>query len=234
MRILRLPRKPPPQPSDMIEARKLVIGEGPDDAHFLRAFAKHLGLTDLQAGYYGGKNHLFRTLNALLRTTQTADDKIELQALAVTIDADRNADEAFQFANKVLVCLGYPALGVVGKIVQTAAPANRRNSPDRIGIFVLPDNSSPGMLETLCLETRKADPAMQCVHDYFACVAERAGHRPDDSQKDKARAHAYLASWPYPALKTGTAAPKNYWDLDSEALRPLAKFLGGLQAPPEH
>ena len=82
------------------------------------------------------------------------------------------------------------------------------------------------MIETLCLQSVAADPAMPCVEAFFRCL-EDSGH-PLPSNLEKARTHAFLATRPKSDLPMWTAAQKDYWDWSHAAFSPLETFLRGL------
>jgi hypothetical protein len=76
-----------------------------------------------------------------------------------------------------------------------AASANAREfsqGTPRVGYFVMPDESSPGMIETLCLRSVEDDPALACVDAYFLCLESKRISHPRNM--NKARTQAFLAS----------------------------------------
>ena len=73
-----------------------------------------------------------------------------------------------------------------------------------------------------CLESVKDDPAINCVEEYFQCL-KKTGHCPNNP--DKAKSLAFLASRPITDERTGIAAQKKYWNLDSPAFDEVKSFL---------
>jgi hypothetical protein len=90
-------------------------------------------------------------------------------------------------------------------------------------VFILPDCTRPGMLETLCMAAVADDPAIGCVEQFLECVQQQVTAPP--SNVDKARLHAFLASRSRPDLRLGEAAEKGHWPWESPALEPLMRFL---------
>ena len=203
-----------PDLATKVEVPRLIIGEGSHDAFFLRALLRHCGLGDIQTGHYGGKDNLRRAL-AVLRT-QT---EVALEALGITADADDVAADSFQRVCDALEGKGYTPPSRLGEF---------SDGKPRVGVFLMPDNVSPGMMETLCLQSVDSDPAVVCVDQYFKCVAQNTRREPAANKRDKARAHAWLASQPKPDKHCGLAAEEGYWDFDSPALEPLRKFVMAL------
>ncbi len=80
------------------------------------------------------------------------------------------------------------------------------------------------MIEDVCLDSVKSDPAVDCVDRYFECLRE-TNRVPKDSWLAKARLHAYLASRERPDLRLGEAAEKGIWDFEADVFRPLKDLL---------
>lgn len=102
-----------------------------------------------------------------------------------------------------------------------------------VRVLVLPGDGRPGMLETLLCRTLTEHPVTRCVDDFLRCAEESGQHL---QRRDKARAHAWLATQPLPHVSVGVAALKGYWDLDHRALEGVRRFLTALQgdADPSH
>lgn len=115
-----------------------------------------------------------------------------LETLGMVIDADEDAGAAWQ---KACGCLAAwtsslpgsaPAEGFVGE-------ANVAGRTIRIGIWIMPDNTSAGMLETLLHRlVDDADPLwVHATNSTDAAHEHGAGFKPP--HRDKARVHAWLA-----------------------------------------
>ena len=81
------------------------------------------------------------------------------------------------------------------------------------------------MIEDVCLESVKADPAIDCVDGYFECIRQTNVPGPKEVRMAKARLHAFLASREEPHLRLGEAADKGIWDFEADAFRPLKDLL---------
>jgi hypothetical protein len=194
---------------------KLLLGEGKEEVRFFNALLAELRITDVQAVEYGGKNQLKDYVEALAQTPVSGFTR--LVSLAVTRDADTDARAAFASVGSALANAGLAVPGSHGLLAGT--------NP-QVGVWILPDGSTPGMLEDLCLAAVQTDPALQCVDEYFQCVQKRAGRQPNNMAK--ARLHAWLASQTEPDKRLGEAAEKRYWPWNSTAFQPLIKFLQAL------
>jgi hypothetical protein len=94
-----------------------------------------------------------------------------------------------------------------------------------MGVFIVPNGVDDGMLETLGLLAVSAMPGIHCLNDYFQCLQ---GHNVIPSNRDKARAHAWLASRQEPDKRVGEAAQSGYWPWDSDANTDLWAFVRSL------
>jgi hypothetical protein len=93
-------------------------------------------------------------------------------------------------------------------------------------VLLLPDGSTPGTLETLCLRAVSANPIVVCVEEYLQCVERGLGSVP--GHRDKARVHAFLASRERPELRVGEAADAGYWPWDDPCFDHVKHFLRSL------
>ena len=102
------------------------------------------------------------------------------------------------------------------------------NTPIRSAVYIMPDNNSPGDLETLCLDAVRNAPAMPCVDRYFECL-QSIDHVP--RQESKARLRAFLASHQRdPTLRSGEAIAAGVIPWNSPAFNGVHQFLDMLDA----
>ncbi|HWE95497.1 MAG TPA: DUF3226 domain-containing protein [Tepidisphaeraceae bacterium] len=101
-----------------------------------------------------------------------------------------------------------------------------------VSYFILPDNASPGMIETLCINAVRAHPPLaavnQCLDGYFNCLPGAGADFSDPMRSAKNWAQAYLATRPDAQMFPGIAAYRGYWPWESAAFEPLKAFLRGL------
>src|SRR5262249_29723801 len=154
---------------------------------------------DIHVEKYGGTARLDRYLRELpLRPGYE-----RLVALGVTRDADADCADTFNRVRGSLAANGFTYPAAPGEIVQALF---------HVGVFILPDNQRPGMLEDLCLDSIANDPAFPGLEVYFQCVLRSAQRQP--GHIPKARVHAWLASQSEPDRRLGEAAHKGYWPWD--------------------
>ncbi len=197
-----------------IICQKIAAIEGAEGARFLEELLRHLGISDTaEVRDFGGVSELRDFLDALVISPGFAG----VHSLAILRDAEKSASSAFASVCDSLHAVSLKAPG---------CPGSYASGTPRVGVFVFPDCSSPGMLETLCFSSVQDDPATSCVIQYFDCV-EKTG-RPRPTNIDKAYVHAYLASRPRPHLSLVQATRAGYWPWDAPAFDRLKQFLRAL------
>lgn len=195
-----------------IELPKLLVVEEADEANFFRAaLENHLRLNDIQILAIGGKTKLSQNLAALaldpnLRT---------VTGLAIVRDADSDARAAFESVSNALAANALP---------RPIAHAAFVPGPPRVGVFVMPNGTDPGMLESLCLNSVAGTAEYRCVAAYFDCLQPVAA----SNNPHKAWAHAWLASRPEPDKRVGEAALKGYWPFGDPVFESLWAFVRGI------
>ncbi|NEP84718.1 MAG: hypothetical protein F6K39_45425 [Okeania sp. SIO3B3] len=124
----------------------------------------------------------------------------------------RDADDSFDNASK----------SIEGSIIQ-----HKLNQVENLKIekFILPDNSSPGMLEDLCLKSIHTDE-ISCIEDFFQCIEKSTGRK--SKEISKAKIHAWLSTQEHPDKRLGEAAKAGYIDWDNETFKELKKFIKNL------
>ena len=196
-----------------VQKPRLLVVEGVDEERFFGSLLSSIGRDDVQVLPIGGKTRLPQTLRALKFTPGFSS----VTALGVVRDADDDFDAAFGSACSALAAAEFDAPDSHGVFSAGAL---------RVGVWIMPDGTRPGMLEDLCLESVDPDPATACVDAFMQCLAERIEEQP--KSEPKARLHAFLASRPEPDRRLGEAAEAGYWPWDSRAFAPLKRFLSAL------
>jgi len=195
-----------------ITLSKLLLVEGNDAFQLFKALVRHLDLLgEIEIRNYGGVTHLADYLEALPVVSGWAG----VTQLGIVRDAEqRSVDSAFQS-----VCRGLQNAG----LSVPAKPKEAAGQTPSVSVFVLPDCSAPGMLETLLLQTVADDPAWSCVKGYFECLQAQSDELPHSLEK--AKLQVFLASRPEYVAHLGEAAHKGYWPWDNPVLDELKRFL---------
>src|SRR5581483_5776638 len=187
---------------------------GLDTEKFIEVFLRDLKLDNIQLQNYGG-NHEMRIFLAALRNAPEFKERV--QSLGIIRDAEADATAAFQSVCDVLEHVN---------LDRPVRPEQFVGNQPRVGIFLFPDGSRAGMLETLCLEAIGNDPVIECVIEYFDCVKRKVGALPNNLEK--ARLRTFLASRPRPHLQLARAIDAGYIPCNSSCFDGIKNFLRSL------
>ena len=189
-----------------------LLVEGKDAANFFRELVRRLSLPDVDIHDFRGVDQFRRFLAAFVAAPNFGN----VRSIGIVRDAEQSADAAFQSVRDALEHVNLAAL---------QRPDESTGENPSVRVLILPGDREPGMLETLPCRTFTEDPVTRCVDDFLQC-AEDSGQ--PVQRRDKARAHAWLATQPLPNVSVGMAALKGYWNLDHPALEPVRRFLTAL------
>ena len=216
-----VPRYEAPQ-SIHLEHPRLLLVEGRDDYWFFRRIIERRRNDAIQIVEFGGKDKLGEFLTNALVPRVRATDMIRI--IGVVRDADSLYDRAFQSVGDSLRRAGLP----IPLAPLTYADGMLDGAAIRVATYIMPDNGSPGDLETLCLDAVQSAPAMTCVDHYFDCL-QSISQVP--AQESKARLRAFLAANPDdPTLLTGNAIAAGVIPWNSPAFAGVHQFLDMLDA----
>lgn len=197
------------QPRTITQSKQLLV-EGTNPASFFEAFLSHYNLTGFQIQNFGGNDELRGFVGALKRIFGF---KQNVTSLAIVRDAEIDPNAAFRSVCASLTNESLPVPTAPGNIVQ---------GPPKVGVYILPDPASRGMIESLCLRAVKDDPVMACVNEYFDCL-NRIGNT--NINIDKARLQTFLASKERSGLSLGQAAINGYLNFGNIEYEGLRAFL---------
>ena len=189
-----------------------LLVEGKDPQNIFREFVQRLALRDVDVQDFGGVDQLRQFLAAFV----VAPNFGNVRSIGIVRDAEQFADRAFQSVRDSLEHANLPA---------PQRPDESAGEDPSVRVLILPGDGQPGMLETLLCRTFIQNPLARCIDDFLRC-AEESGQRVQ--HRDKARAHAWLATQPLPHVSVGVAALKGYWNLDHQALEDVRQFLAAL------
>ena len=190
-----------------INQPRLLLVEGNDDMRFFEVMIEHCDRDDIQVLKFDG----ISKLRSYLLTLVVTPGWDQVVSLGIVRDADNDAESARASVRGAVENAGLQMDG-------SAAP--------RVSLLVLPDGERPGMLETLLCDSFAGSRISDCIAEFLACSAERAGV--SVRRMEKARAHAYLATREDPHVSVGVAAQKDYWDLDHPVFEQLRGFIADL------
>ena len=205
-----------PKPLQPTSAIQLLV-EGNDQRNFFDALVEHLKIGDVQIQDFGGVNDLRGFLGVMVKQSGFHGT---VRMLGIVRDAETSARGAFQSVQSSLHSAGLPV---------PARPGEPAGAAPAVNVSILPGDGDHGMLETLLCRTFADTAVDRCIDAFFKCFEKsEAGAR--IRNRDKARAHAFLATRKRPHVSVGVAAQKRYWgEFDQDAFRGIRRFLSSLQ-----
>lgn len=196
----------------------LLLVEGRDEENLFRALIdRHLGAdSGIQIIGAGCVDKFPVNLDAIRTAAQA---RPALRSIGVVRDADDDAGSAFRSVCDHLRNVGYEPPATHGEFSE-ATPS--------VGVFIVPDGSEPGAIETLCRLSVEGTDAARCVGEYIECLEKHDAMQSNNA--DKSFAHAYLAAMNDPVARVGEGARSGVWDFESPAFGALSRFLRDLAA----
>lgn len=186
-----------------IQLEKVLLVEGETPKHFFEALAKHLGISPkVEVRSFGGIKQLGDFL-ALLSSLPSYREKVK--SLGIIRDAENDYTTAHD--------------AVFGALGQTKV--------DRgiVKVFILPDNRSPGMIETLMLQSIAEKPHYPCINGFLECARAQGVTFPADITLAKNQAQIHLATLNEVQMMPGFASYHKAWPLDHACFGALRDFL---------
>jgi hypothetical protein len=188
-----MPKKPKPS--------QLLV-EGKNDRHVIWALCNQYQLPETFSVEVPEDDGT-EGIEALLAGLPARLDEPKLQTLGIVVDADRDLAARWQAVRDRLISGGYqnipkvpPANGWVD------APLDR----PRVGVWLMPDNQLPGMLEDFVARLMPSDDALRPKAEAILQEIELAGlNRYTSIHRPKALIHTWLAWQETPGIPMGQA-----------------------------
>lgn len=197
----------------VIEKNKILLVEGKDEVAFFKALFKKKNREDIQVKSTDGRNKFKNDFKTLKNTPGFE----KVTSLAIIQDADNDPKAAFDSICSTLKNHGLSLPGKIGLFTE---------STPKVGVFIIPDGKSEGMLESLCLSTVESTrkETLECVKEFITCIELKLKDK-KPTNLYKASHRAFLAAMEDDTPSLGIAAQKGYWNFDSDKLKPLLDFL---------
>jgi hypothetical protein len=208
----------------------ILVVEGPSDQAFFESLCRTLGLATtvkvappraLQPGAYNSKQGIFNYLPTLLKQL----DDGGLARLGVVVDADSPPNGGFlktqALATQTLAPFGYTL-----STTQTAGLVYEHNDGFAdVGVWVMPDNHAPGMLEDWAQLALHPREHTLFAHARSAIQAWPEPHKFKPLQCSKAEVATWLAWQAHPGHGLDQAVRDGLFDTESQGYRQLTRWL---------
>ncbi len=183
------------------ECSNLLLVEGVKDFQTISTLMKENGIiwdsdpvrAPVWIEQYNGHTNLLRkeVISVELKTRG-------LKALGIITDADESLTQRWQKIREV--CL--PSVVDIPETISDAGLIHTTMEGIRFGVWIMPDNQSPGMLETfLAYLLPSEDETLWTYSEEVVMEAKRQGASFIDKHLDKAKIHTWLA-WQNPPGKS--------------------------------
>ena len=208
-------------------ARRLLLVEGKDDEHVVKHLCRAHGIKvdfDVEQPSENGVEQLLDQVPTRLKESG-------MERLGVLVDADENAQSRWEQLRDRLRNAGYSGIpdspGQSGTIVEIGD----ENRSVRLGIWIMPDNRLPGMIEDfLAFLVPKDDTMLPRVDRFLAGISAQERLFPE-AHLPKARIHAYLAVQRQPGKPLGLAITFKYLDAMREVVEPFVQWIRDVLVP---
>lgn len=187
-------------------AKRVLMVEGPDDEHVVKHICGGRGLGRIETIHpYGGKDPLLEGIGARLKES-------DITTLGIILDADTDLQARWQAVVDRLNQAGYADTPDAPSPSGTVIPAPANSLLPRVGIWLMPDNRLPGILEDfLRFLVPAGDPLFAHVEQSLDSIPPGVC-RFSEPKKPKARIHTWLAWQEEPGKPLGQAISARYLD----------------------
>ena len=194
----------------------VLLVEGKDDEHVLYKLLEHYQVPEV----FKVRNK--EGIDKLLNDLDVEIDQSDLERLGIIVDADTDLQARWQSLRDRLLRLGYEDTPEVPQpdgtiILQVNRPV--------VGIWLMPDNTLPGMLEHFVSFLGAADDPLWALADNCLNEIPEDQKRFSPNHRIKAHIHTWLAWQKEPGTPFGSAITKRYLDADAPHAQQLIAWI---------
>lgn len=198
----------------------VIFVEGQDDAFFLSAILEEMHADPEKIGIVQveGKENFPPRLKTFLKSSNFTQGIV--QTIAIVCDADADPNRVQTDLSAVFTGSGQPVL-LLGDYVTNG-------NGTKIGLFTMPNSTTSGDLEKLCLDTVVGHPLEEGAEEFITTaegIANGSGANLSGS-RHKRKAQVFLAGMPNEVVRgAGRGYAVGCFDDGHAALAPLRAFL---------
>ena len=193
-----------------------LLVEGPDDAQVFVHLFRHYNLINrVTIHQKEGIENLIASLDVeLMRRAETR--------IGIVVDADTDIAARWQSLRHKLLAAGYTTVPLMPEPTGTIL---RQEGRPVVGLWLMPDNVIPGMLEDFIqLLVPSNDILWPVAEDVVKQVVTKDRRFPA-TQEAKARIHTWLAWQEEPGKPMGLAITKRYLDAETAQVQQLINWI---------
>lgn len=198
------------------ELQNFLLVEGKDDEHVFYSLLKHHQIPNR----FKIKNK--ESISNLLSTLEVELLSSDLGSLGIIVDADTDVAARWQALRDRLIRSGY---STVPKTPDPSGTIIKEEGRPIVGIWLMPDNTIPGMLENFVSFLIPPDDLLwPMAEDALQKVIEK-DCRFRETYHMKARLHTWLAWQEEPGKPMGQAITKHYLKADAPHAKRLMTWI---------
>lgn len=185
--------------------QKVLLVEGVDDEHVLKHICGNRGIPRLdEVSNHGGADELLEVISARIKLSEPDD------VFGVVVDADTNLDDRWRAIRDRVVKAGYQDVPNQPLVDGTILGPSTESRLPRLGIWVMPNNQTSGILENFL---QFLIPDNDALMEYAkTCVQNLPERRFIPNDQLKAVIHTWLAWQKDPGKPYGTAITAKFLD----------------------
>jgi hypothetical protein len=197
-----------------------LLVEGPDDKHVIShlLLARYRGYERIKVTDHGGIEPLLEELSVFLKGTEN---------FGIVLDANDSINNRWDAVRNRAIQAGY----TVSATPEPAGTVITTNAKPRFGVWIMPDNQMPGMLEDFVGRLVPEGDGLWPMADEVVknIPEERRRFRPKALLK--AIVHTWLAWQEEPGTPMGAAINQRYLRNDSELADRFIAWVARLESP---
>jgi len=211
--------------------RNLLLVEGHDDLHVCIHLLKSHHIKVLEKDKVGKKKTVAKGeieivskegIENLLGDLAGQLDGSDLSCLGILVDADDNLADRWQSLRNILVGSGYRSIPITpdpnGTII-------KENDKPAVGIWIMPDNQLPGMLEHFCSFLVPTNDTLWTMAENSLRQVIQQDCRFIEQHTIKAHLHTWLAWQEEPGKPIGQAITKRFLDPKAPHAQQFIKWI---------
>ena len=214
-------RKPSPKPQQLLV-------EGINDRHVIWALCKKYDLpknfsVEIIDPDESQEYREDRGIEELLKYLPVKLDEENLETLGIVVDADRDVQARWQAIRDRLTAFGYQN---IPSTPEATGWIDLQPELPKIGIWVMPNNKLPGMLEDFVRYLIPPDDKLKPeIDSWLQSIEAKAVNPYSDTRRAKAFIHTWLALQKKPGMPMGLAITAKALSEDSEVVRGFINWL---------
>lgn len=202
-----------------MKGKRVLMVEGPDDEHVVKNICGQRQFGTIENIHpYGGKDPLIDGIGVRLKES-------DIDVLGIILDADTDLQARWQAVCSRLSQAGYRDVPAVPAHEGTIIESPVDSLLPRVGIWLMPDNQVPGILEDFLRFLVPEGDGLLAHVDLSIDSIRPEQRKFTDLRKSKARIHTWLAWQEEPGKPFGQAISARYLDSSLPAANIFARWL---------